>query len=83
MVTQTSSEVKTKLTMSFDKALKRTEEEEAQLPAWRPFRGGGGPPGGGDRAGGPLGGGDGAGGPLGGPDGGDPAPAGPNLPANL
>ena len=82
MVTQTSSEVETKLAMSFDKAFKRTEEEEPQPPVWKLFQGGGGPPGAGPpgdegRAGGPPG------GPPGGPGGGDPVPTGPNLPANL
>ena|SRR5258708_3922914 len=84
MVTQTSSEVETKLATSFNKAFKQTEGEEPQPPEWRPFQGGGGPPGGGDGPGGPPGGGDGVGGPPGGPPGGpDPVPASPNLPANL
>jgi len=74
MVTQMSSEVETKLTTSFNKAFKRTEGEEPQPLEWRPFQGGGGPPGGGDGVGGPPG------GPPGGPD---PVPTGPNLPANL
>src|SRR5260370_23152249 len=48
MVTQTSSEVETKLATSFDKAFKRMEEAPMQPLEWRPFQGGGEPPGGGE-----------------------------------
>ncbi len=83
MVTQTSSEVETKLATSFDKAFRRTEEgEDTQTPEWRPYGGGGGPPGGGGGDGG-EGGNPGPALPGGPPGGGDPIPAGPNLPPNL
>src|SRR5258708_4448997 len=87
MVTQTSTRIQEKLTTSFDKALRRTDEGESNQPAeWRPFGEGRGPPRAGDGGGGGGGGGGGdpAPGPPGGlPPGGDPPPAGPNLPANL
>src|SRR5258707_2510642 len=79
MVTQTTSEVETKLASSFNKAFKRVDEgESSQTPDWRPRGGGGGPPGGG--GGGRGGGGNPPGGP---PNEGDPLPTGPNLPLNL
>ncbi len=82
MVTQTSTQVKTKLAASFDKAFKRADEGEgSQPPEWRPYGGGGGPPD--DEGGHRWGGGPPQGPPGGPPHGGDPAPAGPNLPANL
>ncbi len=83
MVTQTSSQVETKLAESFNKAFRRTDKgEDSQPSEWRPYGGDGGPPGGGGGNGG--GGPSPPQGPLGGPpDGGDPVPARPNLPANL
>src|SRR5260370_13475254 len=79
MVTQTTSEVETKLASRVDKACRRVDEGEDPHPSeWRPRGGGGGPPGG--RGGGGGGGGDLPGGP---PNEGDPIPAGPNLPQNL
>ncbi len=77
-MTQTILETKTKLATSFNKAFKRANEEGLLPPEWRPFQGGGEPPGGG-----PLGSGRGG---LGGPPGGLPRGldgGDPNLPANL
>ncbi len=83
MVTQTISEVETKLAQSFNKAFKWTDEGGGSQPSeWRPYGGGRGPPGGegGDGGGG---GGPPQGPPDGPPDGGNPVPARPNLPPNL
>ncbi len=82
-MTQTSSETETKLAMSFNKAFKRANEEGLPPPEWKPFQGGGGPPGGEPPGRGPPGSSRGGlggppGGPPGGPDGGNL-----NLPANL